>query len=140
MSNEKGMSVPEDLLYTHDHEWIKVLDDNGNDKYGLCGITDHAQHSLGDMVFVEFVAAENSNIMEREAVAIVESPKAASDVFSPVKGKITAVNREVEDAPELINRSPYGEGWLFKIEIADKGDLGSLLKPAEYMKLMKEGN
>jgi glycine cleavage system H protein len=136
MSNEKGMSVPEDLLYTHDHEWIKVIDD----KNGLCGITDHAQHSLGDMVFVEFVVDENSNIADREAVAVVESPKAASDVFSPLKGKIVAVNREVEDAPELINKSPYGEGWLFKVEIADKGDLGSLLKPSEYMNLIKEGN
>ena len=136
MSKEKGMDVPEDLLYTSDHEWIKIIDD----KYGLCGITDHAQHSLGDMVFAEFVADEGSNINRREAIVIVESPKAASDVFSPVKGTIASVNREVEDTPELINKSPYDEGWLFKVEIADKGDLDSLLKPDEYINLIKEGN
>jgi len=136
MSKEKGMNVPEDLLYTSDHEWIKIIDD----KYGLCGITDHAQHSLGDMVFAEFVADEGSNINRREAIVIVESPKAASDVFSPVKGTIASVNREVEDTPELINKSPYDEGWLFKVEIADKGDLDSLLKPDEYINLIKEGN
>ena len=136
MSKEKGMNVPEDLLYTPDHEWIKIIDD----KYGLCGITDHAQHSLGDIVFVEFVADENSNIAKHEAAAIVESPKAASDVFSPIEGILIAVNREVEENPELINKSPYGEGWLFKIEIADKGDIDSFLRPDEYMNLIKEGN
>jgi glycine cleavage system H protein len=136
MSTEKGMNVPEDLLYTSDHEWIRVVDD----KYGLCGITDHAQHMLGDIVFVEFVADEGSDISEKEAAAIVESPKAASDVLSPVKGTIVSVNREVEDRPELINKSVYDEGWLFKIEIADKGDLDSLLKPNEYLNLIKEGN
>jgi glycine cleavage system H protein len=92
------------------------------------------------MVFAEFVAEEGSNISRHEAVVIVESPKAASDVFSPVKGTIASVNREVEDTPELINKSPYGEGWLFKVEIADKGDLDSLLKPDEYINLIKEGN
>ena len=136
MSNEKGMNVPEDLLYTSDHEWIKIVDD----KYGLCGITDHAQHSLGDIVFVEFVADEGSDITKHEAAAIVESPKAASDVFAPVEGTIVSVNSEVEDSPELINKSPYGEGWLFKIEIANKGELDSLLKPNEYLNLIKEGN
>ena len=136
MSTEKGMNVPEDLLYTSDHEWIRVVDD----KYGLCGITDHAQHMLGDIVFVEFVADEGSDISEKEAAAIVESPKAASDVLSPVKGTIVSVNREVEDRPELINKSVYDEGWLFKVEIADKGDLDSLLKPNEYLNLIKEGN
>ena len=136
MSNEKGMNVPGDLLYTPDHEWIKIIDD----KYGLCGITDHAQHLLGDIVFVEFVAGESSDITKREAVAIVESPKAAADVYSPVKGTIVSVNSELEDTPELINKSPYGEGWLFKVEIADKGDPGSFLKPDEYLNLIKEGN
>ena len=134
--SEKGMNVPKDLLYTNDHEWIKIVDD----KYGLCGLTDHAQHLLGDIVFTEFVAGEGSSINQREAVAIVESPKAAADIYSPVKGTVVSVNNGVEDAPELINKSPYGDGWLFKIEIADKGDLNSLLKPDEYLNLIKEGN
>jgi glycine cleavage system H protein len=133
---EKGMNVPEDLLYTSDHEWVKIIDD----KYGLCGLTDHAQHLLGDIVFVEFVADEGGDIGQHEAAAIVESPKAAADVYSPIKGVIVSVNREVEDTPEIINKSPYEEGWLFKVEISDKEDLDSLLKPSEYSKLIKEGN
>ena len=136
MFEEKGKIVPKELLYTSDHEWIKIVDD----KYGLCGITDHAQFSLGDIVFVEFVADEGSDIDQREAVLIVESPKAAADVLSPVKGTIVSVNRELEDTPELINRSPYGDGWLFKIEVSNKDDLNSLLKPAEYTNLIKEEN
>lgn len=133
---EKGMNVPEDLLYTEDHEWIKVVDD----KNGICGITDHAQNSLGDIVFVEFLSnIVHSKIERRETIAVVESPKAASDVYSPAAGTVLTVNRKVEDTPELINQDPYGEGWLFKIEIADKSSLENLLKPSEYLKLIKEG-
>lgn len=136
MTKEKGMKVPEDLLYTVDHEWIKMTDD----KNGICGITDHAQHSLGDIVFVEFIAnIVHSTVEQRDPVVIIESPKAASDVYSPVKGKVTTVNRNVEDSPEIINKDPYGDGWLFKIEIADKKQLDSLLKAADYLKLIKEG-
>ncbi len=133
---EKGMHVPGDLLYTEDHEWIKVFSDNT----GLCGITDHAQNALGDIVFVEFLTnLINSEVDKRETVAVVESPKAASDVYAPVAGKILTVNRNVEGEPELINKDPYGEGWLFKIEISDKSSLDKLLKPADYLKLIKEG-
>jgi len=133
---EKGMNVPEDLLYTEDHEWIKVVDD----KNGICGITDHAQNSLGDIVFVEFLSnIVHSKIERRETIAVVESPKAASDVYSPAAGTVLTVNRKVEDTPELINQDPYGEGWLFKIKIADKSSLENLLKPSEYLKLIKEG-
>jgi glycine cleavage system H protein len=136
MTKEKGMKVPEDLLYTVDHEWIKMTDD----KNGVCGITDHAQHSLGDIVFVEFIAnIVHSAVEQRDPVVIIESPKAASDVYSPVKGTVSNVNRNVEDTPEIINKDPYGDGWLFKIEIADKKQLNSLLKAADYLKLIKEG-
>lgn len=137
MSKDKGMKVPEDLLYTADHEWIKITEE----KCGICGITDHAQHSLGDIVFVEYIAnIVHSVVEQREPVVIIESPKAASDVYSPVKGKVMTVNRKVEDSPELINKDPYGEGWLFKLEIADLKGLGNLLKPGEYLKLIKEGD
>ncbi len=133
---EKGMDVPEDLLYTEDHEWIRIVDD----KQGICGITDHAQNSLGDIVFVEFLSnIVHSKVVRRETVAVVESPKAASDVYSPAAGTILTVNRKIEDSPELINQDPYGEGWLFKIEILDIASLKELLKPSEYMKLIKEG-
>jgi len=129
------MNVPEDLLYTLEHEWIRMTDD----KHGICGITDHAQHSLGEIVFVEFLPdMENSPVQQRDTVAVVESPKAASDVYSPAAGVITALNRELEDSPELINRAPYGEGWMFKIEITDRSSLAGLLKPEEYRKLIKE--
>lgn len=134
---EKGMNVPGDLLYTEDHEWIKVFSDNT----GLCGITDHAQNALGDIVFVEFLSnIVNSEVDKREPVAVVESPKAASDVYAPVAGKILTVNRLVENSPELINSDPYGEGWLFKIAIKDKSSLDKLLKPVDYLKLIKEGD
>lgn len=136
MTKEKGMKVPEDLLYTVDHEWVRV----GSDNQGECGITDHAQHSLGDIVFVEFIAnISHTDVARRDPVVIIESPKAASDVYSPVKGIIKTVNRLVEDTPEIVNKDPYGEGWLFKIEIADKKDLDLLMKPEEYLKLIKEG-
>ncbi|HNX25017.1 MAG TPA: glycine cleavage system protein GcvH [Spirochaetota bacterium] len=137
MTKEKGMNVPEDLLYTADHEWIRMTDD----KNGVCGITDHAQHSLGDIVFVEFIAnIVHSAVAQREPVVIIESPKAASDVYSPVKGTVLTVNRALEDAPEIINKDPYGEGWLFKLEIAEKKQLDTLLKPADYLKLIQEGD
>lgn len=137
MTKEKGMNVPEDLLYTNDHEWIRMIDE----KNGVCGITDHAQHALGDIVFVEFVAnIVHSVVEQREPVLIVESPKAASDVYSPVKGRVITVNRDVEDKPELVNKHPYGDGWLFKLEITDKTGFNKLLKPSEYLKLIKEGN
>lgn len=133
---EKGMNVPEDLLYTEDHEWIRITDD----KTGVCGITDHAQNALGDIVFVEFLTnIVHSNVERRETIAVVESPKAASDVYSPAAGTIQTVNRKLEDTPELINSDPYGDGWLFKIEINDKSSLTALLKPSEYLKLIKEG-
>lgn len=135
MTKEKGMKVPEDLLYTTDHEWIRMTDD----KHGICGITDHAQHMLGDIVFVEFIAnVVHSLVEQHEPVVVVESPKAASDVYSPAKGNVITVNRDVEDQPELINKDPYGDGWLFKLEVTDKKGLDNLLKPADYLKLIKE--
>ena len=109
-SSEKGNLVPPELKYTEDHEWILLEDDNT----GLCGLTDHAQHSLGDIVFIEFISIiENSKIEKRDTVAIVESPKAASDIYSPVSGTLVKLNTELEDSPEAINSDPYGKGWIF---------------------------
>jgi len=134
MNKGKGMKVPGDLLYTVDHEWIRIIDG----KTSVCGITDHAQNSLGDIVFVEFVAnIVHTPVEQRDPIVIIESPKSTYDVYSPAKGDIVNVNRDVEDNPEIINADPYGEGWLFKIEITDGKWLNALLKPAEYLKLIQ---
>lgn len=128
---EKGRNVPGDLLYAETHEWIRMT----GDKSGVCGITDHAQNAMGDIIFVEFTAGiENAGVEAGKTVAIIESPKAASDVYSPASGRITGVNRVVEENPEIVNRDPYGEGWLFKIEIDDRSGLNSLMRPEEYIK------
>ncbi len=131
---EKGTKVPAELKYSKDHEWIMLNDD----KTGLCGITDHAQHSLGDIVFVEFFdSILNAVIEKNDTVAIVESPKAASDIYSPVAGTVIDINRDLEDSPEMINNDPYGDGWIFKIEIKNMGDYDSLMSADQYMEFIK---
>jgi len=133
-STEKGSIVPQELKYTEDHEWI-LLEDNTT---GLCGITDHAQHSLGDIVFVEFINnIENSKIEKKDTVAIIESPKAASDIYSPVSGTVIEINRDLEDTPETINSDPYGKGWMFRIKIKDMVELDSLMDADQYMDYIK---
>ena len=128
---EKGMNIPEDLLYTETHEWIRIT----GEKSGVCGITDHAQNAMGDIVFVEFTPGIVKSRVEAGATAaIIESPKAASDVYSPAAGTISEINSRLEESPEIINRDPYGEGWLFKIEIENMNGMVSLMKPAEYRK------
>ena len=133
---EKGMYVPDDLLYTENHEWIRMIDDIT----GVCGLTDFSQHNLGEIVFVEFINnIVHSKVEARETILIVESPKATADLFAPVSGVIVTVNRDAEDSPELINNDPYGDGWLFKIEIRDRGDLDDLMDPDEYQELITGG-
>lgn len=128
---EKGTNVPEDLLYTETHEWLRIT----GEKSGICGITDHAQNAMGDIVFVEFTAGiVNSRVDAGGTAAIIESPKAASDVYSPAAGTISGINSNLEEFPEIINKDPYGEGWLFKIEIENMDGLNSLMKPAAYRK------
>lgn len=131
MSNpDRGMNVPDDLKYRENHQWIKMIDDIT----GICGITDFAQDSLGDITFVEFInniiGSENP---EDEKIAIIESPKDSFDVYSMVSGKILEINRLLEDSPELLNSDPYGDGWIFKIEIEDAMVLEDLLEPDEYL-------
>ena len=131
MSNpEKGMNVPDDLKYKDNHQWIKMIDDIT----GICGITDFAQNTLGEITFLEFINnIINSELEEGEKIAIIESPKDTIDVYSILTGKIIEINRALEDAPELINDDPYGEGWVFKIEIEDITTLDDLLEPDEYL-------
>ena len=114
------------IYYSEDHEWINV---EGNS--GTVGITDYAQNALGDIVFVE-VPEVGADFEKGDEVAVVESVKAASEIYSPVSGEITAVNEELEDNAALVNTSPKGDGWFFKIAISDNSELESLLDEAGY--------
>ena len=116
-----------DRSYTKTHEWVTV-----DGKHATIGITDYAQSQLGDVVFLELPSA-GRKLAAREAFGVVESVKAASDLYSPVAGKISAVNDKLASKPELINSDPYGDGWILKLELA--GDLpGDLLDEADYKK------
>lgn len=119
--------VPADLRYTKSHEWARQLPDGTVE----IGITDHAQHALGDLVFVEAPEA-GREVGAGEACAVVESVKAASDVYSPIAGAVTAGNAELTTSPELVNSDPYGAGWLMRIKPANASALGSMLSAAEY--------
>src|SRR3954464_11544355 len=114
------MNVPSDLLYTESHEWIK----REGDKIRI-GITDHAQAELTDVVFVELPKADRQ-VNAKEAVAVVESVKAASDIYAPVKGTIVDANKALEGSPALINTDPFGEGWLFVLKVDDESQLKNL--------------
>jgi glycine cleavage system H protein len=119
--------IPSELKYTKSHEWVR---DEGDGTVTV-GITDHAQELMGDLVFVEVpeVGAERG---AGDAIAVVESVKAASDVYAPIGGEVIAVNEDLGDAPETINEDPYGNGWIFKLRVADAGELGSLLDAEAY--------
>ena len=122
------MNVPDDLLYTETHEWIKREGDNVR-----VGITDHAQAELTDVVYVELPKVDRQ-ANAREAIAVVESVKAASDIYAPVKGKVVEVNRALEADPGLINRESFGQGWIFVLKIDNPEDLKQLRDAAAYKK------
>ena len=123
--------TPADLKYTKTHEWAKLLPDGSI----TVGISDHAQELLGDMVFVELpqVGAE---LAAGKECAVVESVKAASDVYAPVSGKVLEVNAAVADAPEKVNKDPYGDGWMFRLQPASAGDIDTLLDAKGYAALV----
>ncbi len=120
--------VPGDLKYAKSHEWIRVADDTGT-----VGITDHAQHELTDVVFVELPAV-GRKVKAGEACAVVESVKTASDIYSPASGEVVEINPEVTNNPALVNTAPYAAGWFFKIKLSTPTELGALLAPADYAK------
>ena len=122
------MNVPDDLLYTDSHEWIKREGDNVR-----VGITDHAQAELTDVVYVELPKADRE-ANAREAIAVVESVKAASDIYAPVKGKVVETNKALESNPALINTDPFGQGWIFVLKIENADDLKQLKDAAAYRK------
>ena len=125
-------NVPADLKYTKSHEWLRTLPDGTVE----IGITDHAQHALGDLVFVE-VPEAGRTVKADEPCAVVESVKAASDVYAPLAGEITAGNPKLANEPEMVNAQPYGEGWLMRLRPA-AGALAAaaLLSPADYQKVL----
>ncbi len=118
---------PDDLRFLDTHEWGR-LDADG---FVTVGISDHAQHELGDVVFVELPEVD-TEVAVRDEVAVVESVKAASDIYSPVSGTVVAINEALEEAPEVVNDSPYGDGWFFKIIPSDISELSKLLSADEY--------
>lgn len=126
-------NVPAALKYADSHEWIK---DNG-DGTATVGISDHAQEALGDLVFVELPEI-GTEVAAKDACAVVESVKAASDIYSPVAGEIVAVNQTLEEAPETVNADPYEAGWIFKLKLADAGEFSSLLDAAGYEQLLAD--
>ncbi len=126
--------LPSELRYAATHEWARL-----EDGIVTVGITDHAQEALGDVVYVELPDV-GDNLTASDEAGVVESVKAASDIYTPVSGEVIAINEELEDAPEIINGDPYNDGWFFKIKISDESELESLLTADEYLESVEEGN
>jgi len=123
--------LPQDLLYTKEHEWVRMHDDGT----ATVGITNYAQESLGDITFVEFPET-GGTIEAGEPFGVVESVKAASDLYMPLTAEIVAINESVDASPELANQDPYGEGWLIQVKPGEGADRSALLSPEEYAKLI----
>ena len=126
--------MPGDLKFLDSHEWIKV-----DDNTAIVGISDHAQNELGEVVFVELPAIGDEFISGDEA-AVVESVKAASEVYTPISGEVIEVNDTLEESPELVNTSPYEEGWFFKLKVSDEslGSIESLMTAEEYSSMLDD--
>ena len=124
------MNIPEELKYTEEHEWIRL---EGN--VATIGITDFAQSELGDIVYIE-VDTLDSEINSNDVFGTVEAVKTVSDLFMPVTGKVIEVNSSLEDAPEVVNDDPYGQGWIIKIEVTDPADVENLMSSDNYRNLI----
>jgi glycine cleavage system H protein len=121
-------NIPDNLLYTADHEYVKKTDDPAT---VIVGITDYAQGELGDVVFVN-LPKPGDQVAAHSVFGTIEAVKAVSELFSPVAGEVLAVNTALDSGPDLINRDPYGQGWMIKLKVANPADLNSLLAPAAY--------
>jgi glycine cleavage system H protein len=124
------MNVPQDLKYTQDHEWIRVKGD-----FGFVGVTDYAQSNLGDIVFLE-IETLGETLAKSEPFGNIEAVKAVEELYMPVAGEVIEINPALETSPEVVNKDPYGEGWMVKIKINDPSELASLLDAAAYTKLI----
>jgi glycine cleavage system H protein len=129
----EAMLVPEELKYQKTDEWVKIVDG-----VATIGITDYAQDALSDVVFVEFAVDPDDEVSAGDSLATIESVKAAAEVEFPVSGKIIEVNQAVIDSPEILNESPYKEGWLAKIRVSDESEMDNLLDAAAYDAYCKE--
>lgn len=125
------MNIPADLKYTKDHEWVRVDGD-----VAVIGVTDFAQGELGDVVFVE-IETEGEVLDKGETFGTVEAVKTVSDLFMPVGGKVSEFNEALADEPELVNKDPYGKGWMIKIKVADAAELDSLMSAEDYQKMLE---
>ena len=125
------MKIPRDLAYTKDHEWIRVIDN-----ILTIGITDFAQGELGDIIFVEFPGI-GEEFQKDDPFGTIEAVKTVADIFAPVQGKISEINHDIENSPEIINSDPYGDGWLVKIEITEHMVSDGLLSPEDYELLLR---
>lgn len=124
------MNIPDDLRYTKEHEWIRVKGDTA-----VIGVTDHAQQMLGDVVFVELPEV-GTELARGDSFSVVESVKAASDIYAPVSGSVSSINQELEDHPENVNQSPYEKGWILEMKMNDSAELEELLDPDGYRKFV----
>jgi len=124
--------VPDDLLYTKEHEWVRIEGDTAT-----VGITDYAQNQLGDIVYVE-LPARGAKVESMKPFGTVEAVKAVSDLFAPLSGEVTDANGALSADPAPVKSSPYGDGWMIKVRISDKGEIAKLIKPAEYRQLVGE--
>ncbi len=126
------MELPEDLLFTKDHEWIRV-----EDNVATLGITEYAQESMGDVVYLE-LPNEGARVTKGESFGVVESVKAVSDLFSPLSGSVVEANSHLTDTPEVVNDDPYGAAWMVKIKLDSGDDLEGLFTPEEYQRYLDE--
>ncbi len=127
--------IPEELRYNESHEWVRQEEDGTV----TVGITDHAQGQLGDLVYVE-LPEPGLSLQANESLGVVESVKAASDIYSPIGGRVVAVNTALADAPEQVNADPYGEGWLVRLAPEDPGEIGALLDSEGYQAMLDSEN
>jgi len=127
-------NVPSELKYLSSHEWVRVEDDG---ETAVIGITDHAQELLGDVVFVELPEV-GTELASGDEAGVVESVKAASDIFAPVSGEVIEINEALEDAPETVNSEPYEDGWFFKVKLSDATELDSLLDADGYTNVCED--
>jgi glycine cleavage system H protein len=127
------MSVPKDLHYTKEHEWVQL----DSDHIATVGITDFAQESLGDITFVQ-LPKEGEEIKKNDPFGVVESVKAVSDLYAPVTGRVVEVNQPLLSAPELLNEDPFHDGWMIKVEVKDESDIEDLMSADEYKDYIEE--
>lgn len=124
------MEFPNDLKYTKDHEWVRISGDTG-----VVGITDYAQGELGDIVFVD-LPERGKKVKQGESMGTIEAVKAVSDIYAPLSGEVVDVNRDLEKQSEVVNKEPYGKGWMVKIRIASQAEAAALLDAAAYRALI----